>query len=131
MASWEGESGTSNLLILGRTLRWTEDGLEYTADERHREQLMKATGLNETSNGVVGPAAKDDMDEPGDEDDIGAAESARYRGAAARLNYLAQDRCDIQYATKEVCSTMSSPTGAGWRKIKRVVWYMVKAKAVV
>ena len=38
------------------------------------------------------------------------AEARRYRELAARANYLAQDRIDIQYATKEVCRGMCDPT---------------------
>jgi hypothetical protein len=33
------------IVILGRTLRWTDDGLEYIADEKHRQELMKSTGM--------------------------------------------------------------------------------------
>jgi hypothetical protein len=33
-----------------------------------------------------------------------------YRGVAARANYLAADRPDLQHAAKEVCRWMSTPT---------------------
>ena len=33
-----------------------------------------------------------------------------YRRTVARLNYLAQDRADLAFATKEVARTMSAPS---------------------
>ena len=47
--------------ILGRTARWTVEGIEYEADVGHRKKLMDAEGLEETSNSVVGPVAKEDI----------------------------------------------------------------------
>ena len=47
-----------------------------------------------------------------------------YRACAARANFLAQDRADIQYATKEVCRGMAKPTQADMVKLKRVVRYL-------
>ena len=38
----------------------------------------------------------------------------------ARANYVAQDRADIQYAVKEVCRAMASPTRGHWRQVKRL-----------
>ena len=34
----------------------------------------------------------------------------RFRAIAARLNKLSLDRCDIQFATKEICREMAKPT---------------------
>ena len=42
----------------------------------------------------------------------------------ARLNFVAQDRPDVQYATKEVCREMSAPTVGGLRKLKRLARYL-------
>ena len=36
--------------ILGRTVQWTEDGLEYEADIEHRRKVMEAEGLDDDSN---------------------------------------------------------------------------------
>ena len=53
-------------------------------------------------------------------------ESARrYRGIAARLNYLSADRPDIQYSTKEACRDMSSPTEGSWRRLERICRFLV------
>ena len=47
-----------------------------------------------------------------------------YRALAARANYLAQDRVDIQYAAKEISRNMSSPENADWCKSKRLGRYL-------
>ena len=52
-------------------------------------------------------------------------EARKYRELAARANYLAQDRADIQFATKEICRGMCSPCKAHWRKLKRLGRYLV------
>ncbi len=47
-----------------------------------------------------------------------------FRGSAARANYLAADRIDIQLAAKEACRWMSSPTGQAWAALKRICRYL-------
>jgi hypothetical protein len=56
MRSGEGE--IKEVTILGRTVRWTDEGIEYEADGEHRAKLMKAEGLEEDSKVAVGPAVK-------------------------------------------------------------------------
>ncbi len=41
---------------------------------------------------------------------IAAGDVSGFRAVAARANYLAMDRVDIQYATKKICGGMSQPT---------------------
>ena len=55
----------------------------------------------------------DDNDDENVEVDIEGADATRFRGVAARCNYLSFDRPDIQYATKEVCREMAKPTTEG------------------
>ena len=40
---------------------------------------------------------------------MGEDSASKYRGLAARLNYLALDRADVQHAAKECCRSMSRP----------------------
>lgn len=51
-------------------------------------------------------------------------EATRYRAAAAKCNYLAQDRCDISFAAKETARQMSQPTVADDMRIKRLIRYL-------
>ena len=54
-----------------------------------------------------------------------------YRGVAARLNVLALDRADVQYAVKEVCREMSAPTEGGWRNLRRIIKYLIGCPRMV
>ena len=44
---------------------------------------------------------------------------------AARANYLAADRADIQYAVKECCRGMATPQVRHWDMLKRLAKYLV------
>ena len=98
------------ITILGRTLAWTDDGLEMWADDKHRERMMETMGLEEHSTSVDHPVG-DDETEGGE---VEVERPTEFRGAAARLNYLALDRSDIQFGTKTICSGMANPTETGW-----------------
>ena len=48
-----------------------------------------------------------EKDKSGDEL-MSKEEATRYRGTAARTNYLSQDRPDLAFSAKEACRRMSS-----------------------
>ncbi len=54
----------------------------------------------------------------GEEEPLEQSECTRYRGLVARLNYLAQDRSDVQFAIKELSSYMSNPTKESLSRVK-------------
>ena len=54
-------------------------------------------------------------------------DAKKFRGLAARLNYLAMDRTDLQYAAKTVSKCMAKPKIADWMLLKRVAKYLVGA----
>ncbi len=54
-----------------------------------------------------------------------------FRGSAARGNYLAADRLDVQFACKEVCRWMARPTAHAWEALKRVCRYLNKSPRLV
>ena len=51
-------------------------------------------------------------------------DGTRYRGLAARANFLAIDKIDIQHAVKEICRRMSSPAKQDWEKMIRLAQYL-------
>jgi len=51
-------------------------------------------------------------------------EATAYRGLVARLNFLAQDRVDIRYATKEAGKWMAKPRAGHWGLVKRIGRYL-------
>ena len=78
---------------------------------RERNPIMSAEMPDSDRN-------QDDVD--GDDEPLGPTEARRYRAIAARLNYLAPDRIDIQYAVKESARAMSCPKASDWPKLQRL-----------
>ena len=76
----------------------------------------------------IGGAAEDDEE---DNVDIVGPDLSRFRGVAARCNYLSFDRPDVQFATKEICREMSKPTTGSLRRLRRIGCYLKGAKRLV
>ena len=55
----------------------------------------------------------------------------RFRGLAARANYLAQDRIDLQFAAKEICRFMSAATETSEAALNRLGRFLFEHKRVV
>ena len=116
--------------VLNRIVRAGDDGWELEADPRHAELLIQQMEL-EASKGVVTPGV-DDVAEAGDDEELNDKEEIKkFRGVAARMNYLAQDRPDIAFAAKEVCREMAKPTTGSWRRARRIVRYLVRRPRMV
>ena len=58
-------------------------------------------------------------------------EATMYRALSARANYLAQDRVDIAFSTKELCREFAIPTRDSYAKLKRVPRYLVGLPCLV
>lgn len=74
---------------------------------------------------MIGEDGGHDVEDGEEETPMEGAEAKKFRGIAARANYLGLDRPDIQYTTKEVCRNMSKPKKRHWRKLKRLARYLV------
>ena len=92
------------MTILNRIVEWTDAGIQYEADPRHVDLIIEELGL-ENANG---------------------SEAYRYRSTAARLNFLAADRGDLQFASKEICRRMSGPCMSDWAKVRKLGGYLRK-----
>ena len=117
--------------ILNRVLRVTEKGWEYEADQRHGEIIVRAMGLD-CAKGVSSPG-EELMKWQEDEDEklLEQRLSSEYRAIAARANFLAMDRPDIQYPVKEICRAMSNPTVGDKKKLKRLARYLLQVPRIV
>ena len=114
------------LVVLGRTVTFTEYGIKYEADKKHFKTLLADMNMGHVKTAVApgGKAKKSDEEEEEGLRLLSETGARAYRAATARCNYLAADRPDIQFATKEVCRGMASPTEAGWDKLKHLVRYL-------
>jgi len=118
-----GHSDAKEVSILNRIIRWTPQGIEYEADPRQAEKLIRECGL-EGSNPVCTPSVRESAAQIAEDKPLEAHLHTAYRGSAARANYLAADRVDLQYPAKEVCRWMSSPSGNSWASMKRMTRYL-------
>ena len=57
-------------------------------------------------------------------ENLGAPDARWFLGLLAKLNFVAQDGPGAQYAAKEVCCKMGSPTIGTLRKLKRLARYL-------
>jgi hypothetical protein len=120
----DDDKDDKSVRILNRVVEWTK-GIRYEADQRHGEVVVREAGLLEGSRSVSTPGVKELKE---------AAEgfsASSYRSVAARSNYLAQDRPDIQYAAKEVCRSMSDPKREDWLLVKRLSRYLLGSGRLV
>ena len=120
--------------ILNRVVTWTDNGIEYEADQRHSDIIISKLGYGKETNGVVTPGEKSDNQDirrEGDEDEMNKEDAKMYRALVARANYLAQDRTDIAFAVKELCRNMSSPRQGDWKALKRLGRYLVGKPRIV
>ena len=106
--------------MLNRVVRWTDRGIEYEADPRQVEKLVRDTQL-QGANAVTTPGVTPLAHQLEEERPISMAEFTRFRAQAAMAKYLGPDRPDATYSAKEVCRGMSSPTDLHQAALKRVV----------
>jgi hypothetical protein len=128
-----GPSDLKSIRILNRIVEWKEEGIVYEADQRHAEICLKEMGLDESSREVSTPCDKslDDIknsnalkaNEEGDEK-LEPSQATHYRAMTARMNYLGQDRSEIQFAIKELSKEMSCPSKNSWGRLKRLLRYL-------
>ena len=109
--------------MLNRIVRWTSKGIEYEADPRQVEKLLREIEL-EGANGAVTPGVKVLSHQVEAETDFPEKEFTRFRALAARANHLAADRIDVLYSAKEVCRFMSRPTDIAMGALKRLARYL-------
>ena len=102
------------------------------SDQRHVEIILEQLELKDAKK-VSTPGVEDatTVAEEADEQPLSADLTSLYRAISARVNYVAQDRSDIQYAVKELCRRMSAPTAGDMKKLVRLGRYLVgKPRAV-
>ena len=77
------------------------------------------------------PGLKPVIDQLKEDKPLSTDAHTAFRALAARANYLAQDRIDVQFSAKEVCRFMSSPTDTADAALKRLGRFLLGHKRVV
>ena len=143
----EGPGLENELKILNRKVTWHDGvGISYEADPKHVEAILRETGAGNLSSVKTPMIREDGVEARGaKEKDIvlrkmtgtlgkkvelegeqllNAEDTSKYRGIAARANYLAADRPDIMFPAKELCRRMSAPTESDWARLVRLGRYL-------
>ena len=118
------------LRVLNRVVRWCETGIEYEADPRLAEKIVCDLGL-EGAKAVGSPGIKVNAEMASKDTPLDPEKHTVFRGVAARGNYMAADRPDCQFACKEICRWMASPTTGGVHALKRLGRYLEGHKRLV
>ena len=117
-----GANDVKKLTVLNREIRWTSEGIEIEGDHRHVTAIVRGLGI-EDSRSLTIPIEKDEAEAEVDEELEGPA-ATMYRSIAARCNYLASDRPDIQFAVKRCCKAMCRPCRGDLARLKRLGRYL-------
>ena len=128
------ESGMKDeIQILNRTLRWTEEGITYEADQRHSEIVIKEMNMKKAKavSTLIVPEPSEEANLRLNSPDMTKDGASRFRGLVARVNYLSLDRPNLQCAAKTASQHMAQPKVCDWAKIKRIARYLVKASLAV
>ena len=113
--------------FLGRTIRRTQQGYEYEGNPKHVAILLEEWNMSDSrSLSSPGSAAeKPNLKEKAEEEvELDVVEATVYRRAAARINYMALDRSDLAYASKEASRGMAKPTKGDVIRLKRILRYL-------
>ena len=118
--------------MLNRVVRSTRDGLEYEADPRQGEKLLRDFQLDgEGVKDAATPGVKATREQLDADVLLERSKHTPYRAVVARANYLASDRPELQYGAKEICRWMSSPTDLALRALTRLGRYLVGHRRLV
>ena len=117
--------------ILNRIVRWVEpphgsgrERVECEADPRQAEFTIHQLVLSCSSRSVSAPSEKS---KPGVDHStmLNSAGHTSYRSATMRLCYLALDRLDLHFPSKELARWMQAPTVGNLEELKPVARYLI------
>ena len=109
--------------ILNRILTRCDWGYQLEADPRHVEIITRSLGLPSGSHGLTTPGVKD----PGGDPDAPASmEATEYRSLVMRAAYLSLDRPELQFAVKDLCRNLVSPSQRDQCALKRLGRFLLQ-----
>jgi hypothetical protein len=126
-------SDKGEMCVLNRTIRYVDGEVEYEADLRHAELIVRELGL-ETAKSVSAPGTKKtqrDVAAAAASPKLGSADHSSYRSVTMRGSYLAQDRTDLCESVKNLARSMQAPTQADLQDLKHFGRYLKGCPRVV
>ena len=115
--------------FLNRVVRWivppfgtAPERIEIGADPRHRELLIKNSGLQQNRKHTPGERPRDSSRTI----KLSPQDATSYRSNVTRLVYLSADRIELQFASEELARAMAEPTTADVEALKRCIRFLLK-----
>ena len=116
----------AEIIALNRILRWRRvnglDQIEIEGDPRHSALIIDHLGLQQNSKGLTIPSLKQDLSGG---QALTAEQHTLFRSVVMRAAFLAEDRPDLKFPTKELARMMSSPTTVALDMLKRLGRYLI------
>ena len=112
---------SQDVKILNRTLRWTQVGIEHEADLKHAGLIVKETETANMKKCKAPGITQGSKALEKEKEDMSNEEQTKFRSVAARINFLATDRADLQFASKDLCRT-ASPDKSDWEKARCAIF---------
>ena len=84
------DTDDKEVTILGQTVRWQDWGIEYEANEEHKDIVMTRFGFDDKTKRLTGNGCSEVGDRDEDDENLVGGEATSFRAIAARINFLAQ-----------------------------------------
>ena len=110
------------LRYLKRKYVFVEEGIVVQPNEKYIKKLLELYDLGRLKSKTT-PEHVDLVKEDKSKE-LGPEETKRFRSGLGSVLYLAQDRIDIQYASKCLASSMSKPTQQALKCLKHLILYL-------
>ena len=68
------------MVILGRIVRWKEEGIQYEADPKHRRLVLEYFWFDAASRVLAHNSDKEEKEEEGDQEKLDSWEAKEFRG---------------------------------------------------
>ena len=119
----EGRNDAQSMKFLKRTITLTPEGLTYEANPAYVQRLLEEWSMEDCSP-VSTPGTKDRKSNEEASEPLPRDMEVKYKRAAATLNYLALDRPDIAFSSKELSRKMTNPEADDVVALKRLLRYL-------
>ena len=98
--------------VLNRTISWTDQGIHYEPDQRHADLIVEQAGMSSSKSISTTCCTDVEYDESKrlQSGYLQSSEATAFRGIAARINYSALDRPDLQFAAADIAKHIARPT---------------------
>ena len=113
--------------FLGREITLHDWGVSFEGDAKHVNVLLDEWDMKNCKS-VSSPGSGDEKEFEEDKVLLKGLDSTKYRRAAARLNYMALDRPELSYASKEIARGMANPSEGDVIRLKRVLRFLKGCK---